>query len=265
MEISFTCHKLHPRHHRRHYAGENDVKVVLQRLPDDVKSRLRHVHFNDQSNRRKRLGYVNGGRRELSLCAQPLNLSLTPALRGPQTPELFGALRGTQWPPLAIRRFMLYDVFLHELGHLQVIHPENSNLRRKFAREVCAQDFADTWRENLWAEEFPGDDLAHNPPSDEELADTTTHWPKAHAEYRRGLAALRRNEPERAFKHFTAAIEMYKYHSPAMEALSTHFILGWGIARTKDSTRIAVDLCKRALRIDPGLVVAQLTVRNMCD
>ena len=64
---------------------------------------------------------------------------------------------------------MLYDVFLHELGHLQIVDPEARTERRKFASETKAQEFADEWRARLWAEPFAHPDPIHNPASPAEL------------------------------------------------------------------------------------------------
>jgi hypothetical protein len=44
-----------------------------------------------------------------------------------------GAIRAKQWPHLAVRRFLLYNTFLHELGHIQIILPKAKTNRRKFA------------------------------------------------------------------------------------------------------------------------------------
>ena len=44
---------------RIHHVTEDDVRVVLGRLPTDVWSLLRAVHFNDQSRGGFRLGYAN--------------------------------------------------------------------------------------------------------------------------------------------------------------------------------------------------------------
>lgn len=83
---------------------------------------------------------------------------------------MFGARRGARWPATAIRRFILYDVFLHELGHLQVIDPRDRTGRRRFARETRAQEFAMEWCERLWSEPFDHPDPVHNPPGVAELA-----------------------------------------------------------------------------------------------
>jgi hypothetical protein len=147
-----------------HYIGEEDVRIVLRRLPAGLWDRLRTIHFNDRSRGARVLGYVNRGRRDIALCALPPRVSLLQALRNGQTPEQFGAIRGKKWPTLAVRRFMLYDVLLHELGHLQLIDKDARSIRRKFAHEKLAQEFAVHWCRELWSEPFPHRDPVHNPP-----------------------------------------------------------------------------------------------------
>jgi hypothetical protein len=157
-----------PKGDRVRHVTEADVRVVLARLPREVWNRLRAVHFNDQS-RARTFGYVSRGRREIALCALPPRMSLTRALVKGETPEQFGARRGCKWPVTALRRFLLYDVFLHELGHLQVIHEDEKAERRRFAMETRAHEFADLWRAQLWSRAFSHPDPVHNPPGDAEL------------------------------------------------------------------------------------------------
>ena len=130
---------------RKHYLTNQDVEVLLDRLPLELWSRLREVHFNDRGRGVRCLGYVNPGRREIAICALPPNVSLARFLDR-RSPRQFGAIRGHQWSETAVRRFLLYDVFLHELGHLQVVDPEAHTDRRRFASETKAQEFADEWR-----------------------------------------------------------------------------------------------------------------------
>src|SRR5437016_3232266 len=109
-----------PKSDRIHFVGQTDVEVVLSRLPIVLWQRLRHVHFNDRGLGKRILGYVTGGRCEITLCALPPQLSLNARCRFVrQSPVWFGADWGHQWPVLAVRRFLLYDTFLHELGHIQ--------------------------------------------------------------------------------------------------------------------------------------------------
>jgi hypothetical protein len=153
---------------RVHYVNEHDVRIVLSRLPIALWRRLRAVHFTDRP-RARVLGYVTAGMREITLCALPPRIGLTKALRWGQTAEQFGAKQGQKWPTLAVRRFMLYAVFLHELGHLQVIDDAARSDRLKFAREKLAHEFALEWCARLWSTPFPHSDPIHNPPSPEEL------------------------------------------------------------------------------------------------
>jgi hypothetical protein len=92
--------------------------------------------------------------------------------KGP-SPATLGALRGRQWPKVAVRRYLLYNTFLHELGHLQIVDPSAKTDRRRFASESLAQEFANKWRRALWAEHFDNPDPIHNPPSREELEDVS--------------------------------------------------------------------------------------------
>jgi len=150
---------------RVHFVTKEDIRVVLGRLPVELWHRLRAVHFNDRSRGARVLGYVNHGHREIALCALPPRMSLTRFLVKSQSPEQFGAQRGQQWPLLAIRRFLVYDVFLHELGHLQLIDAHRPSERLQFAREKLAQEFAMRWCKRLWATPFFHDDPVHHPPN----------------------------------------------------------------------------------------------------
>jgi hypothetical protein len=153
---------------RKHYLDEADVRVVLDRLPKEAWNGLRAVHFNDKSRGARTLGYANPREREICICALPPRVSLTAALVRGQSPELFGAVRGKQWPEIAVRRFLLYDVLLHELGHLQMLIANPKSGRRTNAREKLAQQFADEWRERLWGDRLDHPDPVHNPPISEE-------------------------------------------------------------------------------------------------
>jgi hypothetical protein len=167
--IRFTVHQ--PTGDRIHHVSEGDVGVVLSRLPGELYARLRVVHFNDRSRGNRILGYVTRGRREIALSALPPRMSLSESCRSlVEKPEVFGAVPGKKWPPLALRRLMLYDVFLHELGHLQLVDPGRKSARLRFARETLAEEFAIEWRHRLWSEPFDHPDPVHNAPSPDELA-----------------------------------------------------------------------------------------------
>jgi hypothetical protein len=146
-----------------HFVNQADINILLTRLPDSLWHRLRGVHFNDQSFGFRTLGYVNRSRRDIALCALPQSLSLGACCRwNSLSPAEFGAFWGTKWPVLAVRRFMIYDVFLHELGHLQVFDDRRPSKRLRFYHEKLAEEFATTWRRRLWADHFDHPDLVHN-------------------------------------------------------------------------------------------------------
>jgi hypothetical protein len=152
---------------RRHYLTEEDVVVVLSRLPEETWQRLRAVHFNDCAMGNRILGYVNMGRRDIAICALPPRLSLSRAIalwKGTSYEE-FGVKRGEQWPLLAVRRYLLYNTFLHEVGHLQLVNEMRKSERLRFAGEKYAQEFANRWRRKLWSEHFDHPDPIHNAPA----------------------------------------------------------------------------------------------------
>ena len=167
-EVTFSTTTL--RSDRVYHVTEDDLRVVLGRLPEEVTSRLRSVHFNDLSQGARRLGYAGRGRREVTLCALPPRVSLSRFLGKGQSPKQFGARRGTQWPELAIRRYLLYGAFLPQLGHLLEVDEEAKSDRRKFAADTLAEEFATMWRKHLWSSPFEHDDPAHFGPGEEELA-----------------------------------------------------------------------------------------------
>lgn len=176
MVVKIKYSYVTPGERRKHYLCQTDIEVLLGRLPEDIYEQLRAVHFNDRAWGNRRLGYVNQGHREITICALPPVVSLSKFFvrrsgyrRVQGSPEQFGAVRGVQWPETAVRRFMLYDVFLHELGHLQIVDPSANHARRKFAGETKAQEFANSWRMKLWSEPFDHTDPIHNPATKEEL------------------------------------------------------------------------------------------------
>jgi hypothetical protein len=165
-----------PSSDRMHYIDESDVMVLLNRLPEELWSGLREVHFNDFGFHGTKYaplspGYVEKERKvfAISICALPPRVSMSKFCIRNISPQAYGAKRGKQWSRQAVRRFLLYDVILHELGHHQIINPKAKSERRKFAGEKKAQEFADKWRKKLWSEHFDHSDPVHNPPTKEEL------------------------------------------------------------------------------------------------
>lgn len=154
------------------YISEDDLETVKKRIPEEYQVRLRDVFINYKSNGVRTLGSVKRrGRRDIELHAVlPYRVSLGRFLVKGQSALTFGTSARGQWMPWAVRRFLLYDVFLHELGHLQVIDPESKNYNRKFASETLAQEFADNLRQQLWMKFLNHPDPIHNPPQADELS-----------------------------------------------------------------------------------------------
>lgn len=251
--IRFTTRP--PRGDRRHFVTEDDVRVVLARIPDEVRGRLSGVHLNDRFGRVRTLGYVNRGRREIGLCAVPPRISLGVYLRKGQKPEQFGAVRRCQWPTLAVRRFVLYDVLLHELGHLQIVDSRARNTRRKFARETRAQAFAEHWCRELWSRPFDHPDPAHNPPPPNEIEAVRVGWGESWGEFKKGLRAERAKRFDEAFGRYSRAVKHYPANSLALERLGVLTYVGLG---TDQATDRSVRILGEALRIDPALAEARL-------
>jgi hypothetical protein len=153
------------------YVNDQDIELVLGRVPPEYRARVRDV-FRKRSSDTKLLGAVSThGRRDIDLCTRlPIRVSLGRYLHGGQTAEEFGASKRGQWPPWAVRRFMLYDVLLHEIGHLQIVDENASRMQRKFASETRAQEFADELRRTLYSTPFDHADPIHNAPSSAELS-----------------------------------------------------------------------------------------------
>jgi hypothetical protein len=111
-----------------------------------------------------------------------------------QNAAMFGAPARGQWPPWAVRRFFLYDVLLHELGHLQLVNPKSKHWDRKYADEKLAQEFADYWRAELWQTVFEHPDPVHHPPRDDEM-ETIVLWERLDKRQRFQLVRLALGAP----------------------------------------------------------------------
>jgi hypothetical protein len=58
---------------------------------------------------------------------------------------------------------------------LQIVDPQARRLKRQFAGETKAEEFAVGWRRQLWARQFNHPDPVHNPPRSEELERLQNH------------------------------------------------------------------------------------------
>jgi hypothetical protein len=161
-----------------------EVDVVVERVPAEYRARIRDI-FRKRSSDAGTLGSVTTqGRRDIEIATLlPIRVSLRRYLHGGQSAEEFGAPKQGQWPPWAVRRFLLYDVLLHEIGHLQVVVRKASRVDRKYASETRAQEFADELRRTLYSEQFSHPDPIHNAPTAAELS-TIDVWNRLDKERR---------------------------------------------------------------------------------
>lgn len=162
-----------PKVHLIRYISIQEIRLVLSRVPQHYRKRVRHIFLENKCRGVRQLGCViKNSRRDIWIYPWlPPRVSLKRFLYRGQSAVEFGAPNVGQWTPWAVRRFLLYDVVLHELGHLQEIHPKKKDWRRRFAGESKAEEFADYWRRCLFAEDnFQHEDLVHFAPTEEELA-----------------------------------------------------------------------------------------------
>ena len=122
--------------HFRQYIEETEIEALLSHLPDATWQDLHRVRFKNGADTGGRLGDVaTHPDSEIVIFAQAYRVSLTPYLGRDETPETYGAVDGSRWPVLAIKRFMLYNVLLAQLGRLHCrTFPLMPKLRRATIR-----------------------------------------------------------------------------------------------------------------------------------
>ncbi len=234
--------------HFRQYVEEADIQAILPRLPEETWGHLRRVRFRDGADAGGRLGdVVTGPEPEIVLHAQAYRVSLAPYVGRGETPETYGAVGGCRWPVLAIRRFLLYNVLLSQLGRLQ-------------RGEAGTNDrtFAEHWRGELWSRQSDDFDPVHHAPTEKESRLLRVGWAAADAEYGTGLELDDAGERTSAFRHYRRAIDHYPEHALALQGLGKLTYAGFGEARENEKLERAADWLRRALEVDPGLPDASL-------
>jgi tetratricopeptide (TPR) repeat protein len=156
-----------------------------------------------------------------------------------------------------VRRFMLYDVFLHELGHIQFVDRKAKSTRRRFAGETRAQEFAEHWCRELWSQPFDHPDPVHGPPSPDEIETLRENWKDANSDYKKGLLYEKAGRQEEAVLLLSRAVGRYPSHSLALERLG---VLTYGGMGTIQSNVRSIELLSRAVRLDPTLFDANMAL-----
>lgn len=186
------------------YISHNDLEIVKKRIPEEFCTRLRDIYIWSESYGVRELGFVTRkGRRDVNLSTfLPYRVSLRRFLIKGQSALEFGTSPIGQWTPWAVRRFLLYDVFIHEIGHLQIVDNKNSNINRKFASETLAQKFADDLRRKLWSSYFDHPDPVHNSPEPDELS-IIPFWQGLDKKQRFNLVEIVVNAPHKKMPDLT--------------------------------------------------------------
>ncbi len=245
--------------HLRHFVEEADLRVVLSRLHASDWERLKRVVLRRQIGDDRRLGLATGPERtEVHLCALPHRLDLTPYLASDQEAESFGALAGRNWPASAVRRFMLYGVFLQELGHLQVLRPDAASSRHHYASAAHASAFARERREQLWSSPCGHADVAHRPASKEETRELRGGWVDAEEEFNAGQEFERGGDAHAAHAAYRRAVRLYPHHARSLEALGRLTYGGVDVEVKSERFERASQYLERALEIDPAAPDANL-------
>jgi len=138
---------------------------------------------------------------------------------------------------------------------MQVVDEKAKRIKRRFASETRAQEFAEHWRRSLWLQPFDHPDPVHNPPTPEELETLRGGWGVANSDYKKGLLLEKAKRYEGAVLHFTRALERYPDHSLALERLGVLTYAGLG---TTQSDVISIERLGIAVRLDPALFNANL-------
>ncbi len=151
-----------------HPVTPQDIAELLVRLPaDDLRGlemiTLRRVPWSSYL-RDDSFGWYDPHDRDISLRAFPVDQRLYVGERGPTErerrefdPFCTNWQRGRggwylQWDDESLRRFYLYDVLLHEIGHHVADRDRPVGRTRRSSHEDFAHDYARRWRRALLGE-----------------------------------------------------------------------------------------------------------------
>lgn len=194
------------------YVTKEDVLILLNRLPLKEYEHLKTVTFDTCIGAYK-FGYVSYKRvNGIVLCDQPQRMAMrgADAKRGHLTE--YGGLNNIKWPTMAVRRYMLYNVFLHELRHTQIVKPNKKHIWEKTPNEKLANEYSDHWRGTLYSQHFDHPDPVHNLPTEEEKEHLQKYWPLAMEHLQKGHRYKGRKQYQEAMiEYYNAKEQVIKY------------------------------------------------------
>ncbi|MEM8523532.1 MAG: hypothetical protein AAGG68_02755 [Bacteroidota bacterium] len=195
------------------YLRREDVLILLNRLPVEEYAHLKSVTFKTCEGA-DAYGFVYHRRPTgIVICDQSRRTTIRTISAKRGSLEEFGALNNIKWPTLAIRRYLLYHTFLHELRHTQLLENGKKRTRDKMPLEKQANEYADYWRGELYQNHFEHPDPVHNLPSEAEKERLQQYWPKAMEYLQKGMRYKNRKDDRNALLNHEQAIQKIKlYH-----------------------------------------------------
>jgi len=195
------------------YLKKEDVLTLLNRLPLKEYEHLKSVTFKTCEGA-DAYGFVYHRRpTSIVICDQSARTSIRNATAKRGSLEEFGALNNRKWPTLALRRYLLYHTFLHELRHTQLLENGKKRTRDKMPLEKQADEYADHWRGELYQNYFKHPDPIHNLPSKTEKECLRKYWPTAMDFLQKGMRFKNRKDTRNALLNYEKAIKHIElYH-----------------------------------------------------
>lgn len=125
---------------------EDDVKLVLEKLPADSWSRFQVVHYHDAERGIRWIGYVNREKRQIAISPLPSGVRRIRFVVGGGTKAPQSKLPKRR---ARIQNDMLFDVFVDDVGRLQIIDEKKLRVRAH-PFDAPAIPYTDYWRLKLW-------------------------------------------------------------------------------------------------------------------
>lgn len=211
--LEITFHEKNIRSDLYRYLKKEDVLILLNRLPLEEYQQLRSVTF-ETCRGADAYGYVHHKRiTGIVICDQSERLSVLTKSAKRGMYEEFGALKNMKWPTVAVRRYLLYHTFLHELRHTQITQSEKKFTREKIPLEKLANEYADFWRGELYQNHFNHSDPVHNLPSEGEKERLKLYWPKAMEFLQIGIRHNGKKQFQKALRAYELAVEQMKLYA----------------------------------------------------
>lgn len=131
---------------------EDDVKLVLERLPQETFSRFQVIHFSDPSRDLRWIGYINQEKAEIAISLLPpgvRRIRFVMRVGGGPTSRRFARRTNARK-----RRDLLFDVLVDDIGHLQIMDEQAADGVRVRSYEPARRAHTDYWRLRLWSFNF---------------------------------------------------------------------------------------------------------------